>query len=216
MAIRIVLADDHQMLRRGIRRLLEDDPDFQVVGEANSGADAIRLTDSLIPDVVVMDAKMPGQDGASATRAIVSAHSTVKVICLSAHADRHTSGEMLDAGAAGYVLKDSAFNELTEAIRTVVRGKVYLSPTVTEVVLEQYKQARGGPTDGTSAQPITERERQVLRFIADGKSTKEIASAFGLSAKTVETHRRNLMQKLKIESVAELTKYAIRMGISSL
>ncbi len=216
METRIVLADDHKILREGLRRLLSDQDGFEVVGEAENGRSAVQLTQELLPNVVIMDVRMPDLNGVDATRQILAADSSVKVICLSAHADGRTAGDMLSAGAAGYVLKDSAFYELTEAIRAVIKGRVYLSPAVTGVVVGDYVKARTTETGSTVPSTLSGQEREILQLIAEGKSTKEVAALLSLSVKTVETHRRNLMEKLKVDSVAELTKYAVREGLTSL
>lgn len=216
MPTRILLADDHKMMRDGLRKLLSEQDGFQVVGEAENGRTAVRLAQELSPHVVVMDARMPDLNGVDATRQIASADASVKVICLSAHADERTAGDMLSAGAIGYVLKDSAFDELVSAIHSVVDGKVYLSPAVAGLVVGNYVKTRSGGTDSPVAQTLSGREREVLQLISEGKSTKEVAARLNVSIKTVETYRRNLMDKLNVDSVAELTKYAVREGITSL
>lgn len=216
MATRIVVADDQRMLRDGLRRLLSEQPGFEVVGEAEDGRAAVQLARDLAPEVVVMDVRMPDLNGVDATRQIAAANPSVKVVCLSAHADERTAGEVLGAGAAGYVLKEAAFAELATAIRTVVEGKVYLSPRVAELVVDDYRRGRPAGTAEQRPEPLSGREREVLQLVAEGKATKEIAADLHLSVKTVETHRRNVMEKLRLYSVAELTKYAVREGISSL
>jgi DNA-binding NarL/FixJ family response regulator len=215
MGTRIVLADDHKMLRAGLRRLLSEQDGFEVVGEADNGRSAVRLTEELSPHVVIMDVRMPDLNGVDATRQIIAADSSVKVICLSAHADERIAGDMLSAGAAGYVLKDSAFDELADAIRSVIKGNVYLSPAVAGLVVGDYVKARAAEAGKPALRSLSGREREILQLIAEGKANKEVAVHLSLSVKTVETHRRNLMQKLDVHSVAELTKYAVREGITS-
>jgi two-component system, NarL family, response regulator NreC len=212
MGIRILLADDHQLLREGLRLLLEKQPDIQVVGEAENGLVAIQLAAQLQPDVVIMDIHMPEIDGIQGARRILQEMPGVKVICLSMYSNRSMVEDMLKAGATGYLLKECASQELAQAIRTVVRGETYLSPRVARVFLDRYLSHRGA---GTAA-ALTEREAQVLRMLAEGKSTKEIAGQIRMSGKTVDACRRQLMHKLNVQSTAELVKYAIREGITTL
>jgi two-component system response regulator NreC len=215
-SIRIVIADDHQIIRQGLRSLLKAQPDVEVVAEADDGRSAVKLAAELEPDVVVMDINMPDLNGIDATRQIVkgSRHAP-KVVGLSAYSDRRFTLEMLNAGASGFVVKDSAFAELAEAIRTVVDDKVYLSPSIAGMVAESY--AQGGAADVPSAfSQLSPREREILQLTAEGKAMKEIAVQLDISIKTVETHRRKVMEKLEMDSVAELTKYAIREGLTSL
>jgi len=215
MSIRILLADDHKITRQGLRSLLEKQADLQVVAEAEQGRAAVSLVKELVPDVVIMDVSMPDLNGVEATRQIVAECPRAKVIALSMHSDSLYVTEMLKSGAAGYLLKDCAFDELARAIRTVVAGKTYLSPSISGVVVDDYLQ-RLSKADFTNSEVLTGREREVLQLLAEGKSTKQIALKLHISAKTVETHRRQMMDKLDIHSVAELTKYAIRKGFTSL
>ena len=191
---------------------------MQVVAEANDGRSAVQLAQELQPDVVVMDVGMPGLNGIEATRQITNREPEAKVVALSMHSDRRFMGEMLKAGAKGYLLKDGAFEELATAIRSVVANKVYLSPRIADVVVDDYVRRTPGQAAGdTSAfAKLTPREREVLQLMAEGRATKEIAMDLKVSIKTVETHRRQIMEKLQIHSVAELTKYAIREGLTSL
>ena len=210
--IRIVLADDHQLLREGLRSLLKTDPGIDVVGEAANGPDAVRLAAELAPEVVVMDVNMPDLNGIEATRQIRAAgngHGAPKVVALSAHSDERFAREMLAAGASGFVLKDAAFEQLADAVRAATAGRVYLSPATADSVARHV--ARGGTAGGT----LSPREREVLQLLAEGLATKQVAMRLDVSVKTVETHRRNLMEKLDLHSVAELTKFAIREGLTT-
>lgn len=215
MSIRILLADDHKITRQGLRSLLEKQDDMEVVAEAEEGRTAVRLAREFSPHIVIMDVSMPDLNGVEATRQIVERTPDVRVIALSMHSDSLFVTEMLKSGASGYLLKDCAFEELTLAIRAVADGKTYLSPSISGVVVDDYlhrlsKTAYAGPDI------LTNREREVLQLLAEGNSTKKIALKLHISVKTVESHRRQIMDKLDIDSVAELTKYAIRKGFTSL
>ena len=215
MKTRILLADDHRIMREGLKSLLNEEADMEVVGEADNGRRAIEMVDELTPDVVVMDIGMPELNGIEATRRIVLDHPDTKVVALSMHSDRRFMAEILKAGAAGYLLKDGAFDELAGAIRTVVAKKMYLSPRIADVVVEDY--VRNMPRSEPSAfAALTPREREVLQLLAEGKATKQAAACLHVSVKTVETHRRQMMEKLDLQSVAEVTKYALREGLTSL
>ena len=214
MKSKVLLADDHRIVREGLKSLLQAEPDLQVVGEAENGRQAIEMTAELSPDVVVMDIGMPELNGIEATRRIVTDHAPAKVIALSMHSDRRFAAEMLKAGASGYLLKDGAFEELVGAIRTVLAKKMYLSPRIADVVVDDY--LRHMPRAEPSAyEKLTPREREVLQLMAEGKATKQVAAVLHVSIKTIETHRRQIMQKLDLYSVAELTKYAIREGLTT-
>lgn len=215
MSIRILLADDHKITRQGLRSLLEKQPDMEVVAEAEEGRTAVRLVRELLPDVVIMDVTMPDLNGIEATRQIIGKFGDIKIIALSMHSDTLFVSEMLKSGASGYLLKDCAFEELARAIRTVVANKTYLSPSISGVVVDDYLH-RLSKADFSGSEILTNREREVLQLIAEGKSTKQTALKLHISAKTIETHRRQLMNKLDIHTVAELTKYAIRKGLTSL
>jgi len=214
MSIRIVLADDHKILRDGLRSLLEQHPDMQVIAEADNGRATVKLAQELKPDVVVMDIGMPDLNGIDATKQIVTKAPGVKVIALSMHSDKRFVQGMLAAGASGYMLKDSAFEELARAIHVVVANQTYLSPEVAGVVVESMvsKTAR---RPGRLPANLTDREREVLQLMSEGKSTKQIAATLDVSIKTIETHRSRIMDKVGIHSVAELTKFAIREGLTS-
>jgi DNA-binding NarL/FixJ family response regulator len=191
---------------------------MEVIAEARDGRGAVQLAHELRPDVVVMDVGMPGLNGIEATRQITSQEPHARIVALSMHSDRRFMGEMLKAGAKGYLLKDGAFEELATAIRSVVANKVYLSPRIANVVLDDYvhRDASGMASDTSAFAKLTPREREVLQLMSEGRATKEIAMDLHVSIKTVETHRRQIMEKLDIHSVAELTKYAIREGLTSL
>ncbi len=214
MATRILLADDHGIIRQGLKSLLEDSELYEIVGEASDGRQAVSLAGKLKPDIVIMDVAMPGLNGVEAARHITAESPGVKVVALSMHADRQYVGRMLEAGAAAYILKDGAFEQLTSAIDTVMSGRTYLCPQAAAVVVESYVR-KPFDQEGTIAQ-LTPREKEVLQLLAEGNSTKETAYTLNVSVKTIETHRRNIMEKLDIHSVAELTKYAVRLGLTSL
>ena len=215
MSIRILLADDHKITRQGLRSLLEKQPDMEVVAEAEEGRTAVRLVRELVPNVVIMDVSMPDLNGMEASRQIVGEFPNVKIIALSMHSDTLFVTEMLRSGASGYLLKDCAFEELAQAIRTVMDDKTYLSPSISGLVVDDYLH-RLSKADFSDSQVLSDREREVLQLMAEGKSTKQIALKLHISTKTVETHRRQIMNKLDIHTVAELTKYAIRKGLTSL
>jgi two-component system response regulator NreC len=215
MSIKILLADDHKITRQGLRSLLEKEPDMEVIAEAEEGRAVVRLARELLPDVVIMDVTMPDLNGMEATRQILAELPNVRVITLSMHSDNLFVSEMLKSGASGYLLKDCAFEELTRAIHVVVDGKTYLSPAISEVVVDDYLHHLTR-TESPDSKVLTGREREVLQLIAEGNSTKQVALKLHVSVKTVETHRRQIMNKLKIHTIAELTKYAIRQGLTSL
>jgi DNA-binding NarL/FixJ family response regulator len=212
---RILLADDHEMVRAGLRSVLEKGPDLRVVAEADDGRKAIRLARELTPDVVVMDISMPEVGGIEATRQIMADVEDAKVIILSMHADQHTVGEALRAGAVAYLIKSGAAKELRQAIDAVLDGRVYLSPSVAAVMVDSYVRRTHGAGPG-AVEKLTPRERDVLKALAEGKTNKEIAADLYISVKTVETHRAQLMEKLNIHTVAGLTKFALRHGLASL
>lgn len=216
MSLRVVLADDHQVIREGLRNLIDEQDNMEVIAEASNGREAIDLCDEHNPDVVVMDVAMPDLNGIEATRQIVSDCPNTKVLALSMHADKHYAAGMLGAGAVGYVLKDCAFDELAEAIRQVAGGGSYLSAEIEGVVLRDYVERLSGEGGESAFSVLTDREREVLQLVAEGHTTKQIAGDLHVSVKTVESHRQNIMDKLEIRSIAELTKYAIREGLTSL
>jgi DNA-binding NarL/FixJ family response regulator len=214
MAIKVLIADDHQIVRQGLRTLLEREPDLKVVAQSEDGRTTVRLARELAPEVIIMDVAMPDLNGIEATRQIVTERPQVKVIALSMYADRRFVVNMLKAGASGYLLKDCAYEELVRAIRVVLAHKTYLSPGVTDIVVKDYVQ--GTPDQGASVfSLLSPREREVLQLMSEGKSTNRIADSLHVSVKTVETHRQQVMHKLNIHNVAGLTKYAIREGLTS-
>ena len=214
MSIRILLADDHGIIRQGLCSLLEKQPDMEVVGEAEDGQKAMELVRQLVPDVVIMDVTMPNLNGIDATRQITKEFPKVKVLALSIHSNKRFVADMLRAGAAGYILKECLLEELIEAIRTITAGNIYFSSKITDVVVDDYMDHLSEAIEPTK--PLTDRERQVLQYIAEGRLVRDIAAQMHLSIKTIEFNRRQLMKKLKIHTIAALTKYAIREGLTSL
>jgi DNA-binding NarL/FixJ family response regulator len=213
--IRVLLVDDHELMREGLRSILEREKDVVVVGEAASGRAAVELARTLEPDVVVMDVAMKDSNGIEATRQLRSAWPDLKVIALSSHSDSRYVNAMLDAGACGYVLKANAYDDLRRALVAARQGKSYLCPDVTESVVGASLRKPGDDPDPSHASP-SPREKEVLQLLAEGLSSPEIAQRLFIATTTVETHRRNVMRKLRIHSVADLTKYAIREGLTSL
>jgi two-component system response regulator NreC len=215
MSIRILLADDHKIVRDGLRTLIERQSEMEVVGDAENGWQAVQLALKLVPDVVIMDVTMADLNGIEATHQIHKKQPCVKIIALSMHSDRRFVAGMLKAGASGYILKDCAFEELALAIHRVVSNRTYLSPGIIDIVVKDYLQESS--TKQTSAfSVLTAREREVLQLLAEGASTKKIAKSLYVSVKTIETHRMQIMDKLGMHSIAELTKYAVREGLTSL
>jgi two-component system, NarL family, response regulator NreC len=215
MRTKILLADDHKIIREGLRALIDKEQNMAVTDEACDGRTAVRKAKELMPHIIIIDISMPDMNGIEATRQIISDAPNTKVIALSMHADHRFVMNMLEAGAAGYLLKDSAFEELTMAIKTVLSGKTYLSPAIANVVVEGAMRHSPQKVSRTKNE-LTPREREVLQLLAEGRTTKRIATQLNVSVKTVETHRRQIMEKLDIHSVAELTKYAVREGLTSL
>ncbi len=213
--IRVLLADDHNLIRAGLRLVVAQQPDFQVAGEAENGRQAVALAEQLKPDVVVMDIKMPDLNGIEACHQIRETLPDTQVVMLSMHSDEAYVLRALKAGARAYLLKDSAEADLARAIRAAVDGKSFFSPAVGKVLLEDYmrKLQRTGAED--SYELLSPREREILQVVAEGKSSKEIANLLNLSVYTVETHRAKIMQKLNLRSMPELILYAVRKGIIS-
>jgi DNA-binding NarL/FixJ family response regulator len=216
MYLKVLLADDHEIVREGFRSLLTQQPDIEVVAVAADGQEAVRLCRELVPDVAVMDIGMPGLNGIEATRRITNDCPDTRVVALSIHSEGHYVGEMLKAGASGYLLKSCAFHELVQAIRAVADQQIYLSPKIASNALEEAAIETSRKKGATTASGLSGREKEVLQLLAEGKSSKEIASCLFLSVRTVDAHRKNIMDKLGLRSIAELTKYAIREGISFL
>lgn len=209
----ILLADDHRVVREGLRTLLSQEADLSVVGEASDGHQVVELARSLKPDVIIMDIAMPELNGIEATRLIVAENPKVRIVALSMYADRRFVTQILRAGALGYVLKEAAFEELAHAIHTVAGGKPYLSASVAGFVVEEFMQ-QVSAVPAKSLDLLTNREREVLKLLAEGKRARDIASELKIGVKTAEAHRQNLMNKLEMHTIAELTRFAIREGLT--
>ncbi len=215
MSTRVLIVDDHGLFREGLNSLLSEREDVVVVGQAADGRTALRLVKELSPHLVIMDVAMPELNGVDATRQIVRERPETRVIALSQHSDLRFVKEMFKAGASGYLLKQGAFDELHRAMEAVTSGHTYVSSRIAGAVIEDYVQESPGPVSA-AVSTLTSREREVLQLLAEGYATKATAARLNLSPKTVDTHRRNLMRKLEIDSIAELTKYAVREGLTSL
>ena len=214
MTTRLLLVDDHTIFREALRTMLCAEADIEVVGEAGNGREAIGLARDLNPDVLVLDIGMPDMNGIEATAAIVTRSPSIRVIVLSTHSDRRFVTEMIKAGASAFVVKTAASTELLRAIRAVMRGQSYLCPEVADAVMRASTEIQSG--EGFRRPVLTRREREVLKLIAEGHRTAGIASRMHLAPTTVDVHRRNLMRKLELHSIAELTKYALREGLTEL
>jgi len=213
--IKVLIADDHRLFRDGLRTLLERQKNINIVGETKDGPETVMAVNKLHPDIILMDITMPGLNGIETARKILAQFDSIKILMLSMHSDRRYVTESLKAGAVGYLLKDSAFEELLTAIRTIAQNGIFLSPKINDSVIKEYiAAAKSSPKLSFSI--LSAREREVLQMLAEGKTTKEIATSLNISVKTIETHRKQIMDKLDIHSVAELTKYAIREGLTSL
>ncbi|HUI82558.1 MAG TPA: response regulator transcription factor [Bryobacteraceae bacterium] len=206
--IRIILADDHAVVRQGFKMILGAQPDMEIVGEAGNGREAVELVEKLKPDVVVMDVAMPELNGIEATRRVAASVPHTRVIALSMHKDSVYVREVLRAGARGYLLKDSDAGDLVSAVRAVAKGDGYLSPSVSNAVLDDYRKHVTDPID-----LLTSREREVLQMLAEGKTNKEIATVLNLSVYTVDAHRGRIMEKLNLHSINELVRFAVRHGL---
>lgn len=214
--IKVLLAEDHTIVRKGIRSLLDDEAAIEVVGEAENGRDAVAKTEELLPDVVLMDYTMPILNGLEATRQIKKRFPDVKIVILTMHTDEEYVFQFLQAGAAGYLVKQTAPKELMSAIQTVYQGESYLSPSVSKMVIEEFVRQTQATQVESNYEKLTDREREILQLIAEGFSSKDIATQLHISLKTVGVHRTNLMNKLDIHSVPDLVRYAIRKGIVGL
>ena len=214
MAIQVILADDHRILREGIKNILQDTNDIEVLAEADNGREAVKLSQELEPDIVVMDLAMPELNGIEATEMITKTNPGIRIIALSMHSDSHYIRGIFQAGASGFILKHSAANELIDAIRLVYANHTYLSKEISDVVVKEFSKKLDAETDHT--QTLSSREKEVLQLVAEGKSTKSIAATLHVSVKTIEAHRQNIMNKLNLFTIPELTKYAIKTGLTSL
>jgi DNA-binding NarL/FixJ family response regulator len=215
MTIRVLLVDDHKIVREGLRSILEKEPDIEVIAMGDNGRRALQLAGELRPDVAIIDIAMPEMNGIEAIRRISGANPGIRSLALSMHSARRFVVEALAAGAKGYILKDCAAEELVRAIRVVAGNETYLSPKITGLIVKDYVKRRP-ESQASEGSLLSNREREVLQLIAEGQSTKEIAFDLGVSGKTVETHRQQIMRKLNLHNVAELTRYAIREGITPL
>jgi two-component system response regulator NreC len=215
MKVRIIIADDHQIMREGLKALLEKHSSLQVIAEAESGIQTLEIAHREHPDVIIMDIAMPDINGIEVTRQLKAEMADVKIIALSMHSDRRFVSEILKAGASAYVLKQSAFEDLESAIKAVMANRSFLSADILETVVSDYVNQLSG-SEYDAYRQLSDRERQVLQLIAEGNSTKEIAYKLHVSIKTIESHRQNIMGKLGIRTLAGLTKFAVREGLTSL
>jgi len=213
---RVILADDHKIVREGLRSMLENQLHMKVIAEAEDGLMAVRLVEEHKPDLVIMDISMPGLNGIEATRKIKSTNPDVKIIALSMHSDKRYIAEFLKVGATGYLLKNCGFEELSQAVNNVLAGKTYISPSVAGTVIQDYVSHLNGEVNNNTASNLTPREREILQLLAEGKSIKDIASRLNTSSKTIDNHKTHIMEKLGLNSIAELTKYAVREGLTSI
>jgi DNA-binding NarL/FixJ family response regulator len=215
MSIKIILADDHAMLRHGLSKAFQNEKDMEIVAQAKDGRTTVELARELSPNIIIMDIGMPDLNGIEATRQIAKECPKVKIIALSMHSSKNFIIEMFKAGASGYLLKDCEFDELVNAIRLVMTNKTYISPAISDVVVDNYmRQPADANAKDTAFSILSQREREVLQLLTEGKATKQIGKRLHISAKTVEVHRLNLMNKLKIDNIAQLTKYAVQEGLT--
>ncbi len=215
MRIRILVVDDHRLVREGLRLILTSDPQLEVVGEADGGRSALEMAKSLVPDIVIMDISMKDLNGIEAARLIRAQCSGTRVIAVSMHADDRNVLRMLEAGASGYLLKSADGEELIRAVHSVADGNEYLSPALSGMIIHRYLSC-GGPSDAVDCTILNPREREVIQLLAEGYTSKEIAARLEVAPATVETHRRNVMKKLNIHSIAGLTRYAVREGLTTI
>lgn len=212
MKAKVLLADDHKILREGLKSIIASVPGFDVIAEAENGHQAIKICAELSPDIVLMDVSMQGLNGIDATHQILKSNPELKIVALSMHSTKQFVTGMFQAGAWGYLLKDCASEELITAMKTVLSGKKYISQYISGIILDEYLSGTGTEKEVT----LTDREREILQLIAEGQSVKTISDKLSLSIKTIESHRKNIMDKLKVYSIPELTKYAIRSGLTTL
>jgi len=211
--VRVLIADDHDIVRAGIRMLLDAQPDMAVIGEASNGKEAIEMSDSMVPDVILMDISMPGTTGIEATRAIKKTNSQIEIVGLTMHAEDRYFFQLLQAGASGYVVKGAAPQQLLDAVRAASRGEAYIHPSLQRKPIGDYVSRADGGDQGSKLSDLTERELEVLRLIVDGQTSREIAESLVISSNTVERHRQNIMAKLGLHNRAELVRYAISKGL---
>lgn len=216
MLTKVLIADHHKIFREALIDLLQKQPDLKVIGEADNGQQAVKLTNELMPDIIIMEVAMPNLNGIEATRQITSAHAKIKILVLSMLSDKKIMTQMLEAGASGYILKDCSFKELIDAMQTILSGQTFLTPDVMEMFIQDYKYHLSIHQNLTHIPSLSPREREVLQLLAEGNKTREIAVNLCISMKTVETHRKQIMDKLNIHSIANLTKFAIREGMTEL
>lgn len=213
MTIRVMLADDHKILREALKGILDREHDITLVGEANNGMEALAMVEEVAPDIVLMDIGMPIMGGIEATRNLINSHPEIKVIALSTFSDRRIVMQMLDAGARGYIVKSAGRDELLRGIRAVAYGRTYLCPDASSVLVESVRNKNSA--EPFSTERLGKREREVLQLLSEGHTSPEIGKRLYIATSTVEVHRRNIMRKLELHSIAELTKYAIRNGLTS-
>lgn len=213
MTIRVMLVDDHKILREALKGILDREHDITLVGEANDGSEALVLASQSHPDIVLMDVGMPMMGGIEATRSLVEKHPAIKVIALSTFSDRRIVMQMLDAGARGYIVKSAGRDELLRGIRAVAHGRTYLCPDASSVLVDSVRNKN--PAEPFASERLGKREREVLQLLSEGHTSPEIGKRLYIATSTVEVHRRNIMRKLELHSIAELTKYAIRNGLTS-
>ena len=212
-SVRILLADDHKVVRQGLRKILEESPDWEVVAEAGDGREAVRQAEELKPDVAIIDIAMPLLNGIEATRQIVKRSPSTRVLVLTMHSDEAYVNQILQAGATGYLLKDSADVDLIQAVTAVSKGESFFSPGVARLMLDDYVRQLADKGVSDRYETLSEREREIFQLIAEGKANKEIAALLSISPSTVETHRARIMEKLDLHSAAEIVLYAVRRGV---
>ena len=213
MSIRIIVADDHAIIRYGLCRSFEQVADIDVIGQAENGMSTVKLTHKISPDVVIMDIAMPDLNGINATRQIHKESEDIKVVALSVHSNCNYVREIFRAGASGYLLKSCQFDDLLKAIRAVIEGKIYISPSISDIVIERVIPQCNSEIDSVFSL-LSQREREVVQILTEGKTTKQAAKCLNISPKTIEVHRSRIMHKLNIDNIVQLTKYAIQEGLA--